>query len=239
MLHEVTNGPKLQKAVHAQKRHLSAAPSLTINWVSGRYSPCYFPVHLHQREVKNSVRSCTHMGTGRLQRKTTKVVKTEWWLCVWCAEDQEDSGLNVVIQIRLNSSDHVAAAEISRPSYRTFRHPIASWEHLVTLVCQTGRRSERNQKERTEEKQIKTESNGAVGGMCVLWLARYLAFSVMALKVSGYCQWCRERLDEGPPLGHRVWGDMGLRLRITLRISHSIFRNWSTVSASTASDNMS
>lgn len=68
-----------------------------------------------------------NMGTWRLQKKDDNVVKTEWWLCVWSAEDQEDSGLNVVIQwISLISSDHVAAAKISRPNYRTFRHPIDS-----------------------------------------------------------------------------------------------------------------
>lgn len=38
---------------------------------------------------------------------------------------QEDSGLNVVIQwISLISSARVAAAKISRPNYRSRRHPI-------------------------------------------------------------------------------------------------------------------
>lgn len=68
-----------------------------------------------------------NMGTWRLQKKTTKVVKTEWWWCIWSAADQKDSGLNAVIQwISLISSDHVATAKISGPNYRTFRHLIDS-----------------------------------------------------------------------------------------------------------------
>lgn len=38
----------------------------------------------------------------------------------------------------------------------------------------------------------------------------YLAF-IMALKVSGHHQWCGERLDEVPPLGHRMGGEVAGR----------------------------
>lgn len=48
-------------------------------------------------------------------------------VCLVCLPDQEDSGLNVVIQwISLISGDQLATAKISRPNYRIFRQPIDS-----------------------------------------------------------------------------------------------------------------
>lgn len=102
----------------------------------------------------------------------------------------------VILRITLISSDHVAAAEISRLNYRMFTHPI----DLNTIVCQTGKISEINHEKTSRLRLI--QSLMVQHGECVSsdWLG-YLAFFFMALIVRGYCQWCREtereRLDKG------------------------------------------
>lgn len=146
---------------------------------------------------KNCVRSRTTLKLEGYRKKTTKVDKTEWWWCVWSAEDQEDSGWT------RSSSGLVWTPAFMRLRPRLF-NPITASSIIPVIPSGIAAHSntrlsdgEKVRKKSKRNKQIKTEWNGAGGGMCVFWLVRYLAFFGMALKVSVCCRWSERDCIKG------------------------------------------